>query len=62
MLSAIQSLQNIEDPKMKMMLNAVITQDRQSIDQIAGALDTDPKQVEFLIIAECANRWLKAQG
>lgn len=61
MLSVIQSLQNIEDAKMKVILNAVIAQDRKSIDQIADALQTEPQQVEFLIIAECANRWLSSQ-
>jgi hypothetical protein len=46
---------------MKNILQAVISQNAEVIDQLASALKTDSKQVEFLVIAECANRWLRAQ-
>jgi hypothetical protein len=47
---------------MKAVLQAVIAQDRPVIEQLSAALGMDPAQVEFLVIAECANRWLRAQG
>lgn len=61
MLQVIQTLQGIDDPRMKNILQAVISQNAEVIDQLASALKTDSKQVEFLVIAECANRWLRAQ-
>ena len=61
MMSAIQSLQNIENARMKLILQAVITQDKAAIEQVATALGVEATQTEFLVIAECANRWLRAQ-
>lgn len=46
---------------MKTILQAVILQDQKALAQLARALETDSKQVEFLVIAECANRWLTMQ-
>lgn len=46
---------------MKLILQAVITQDKAAIEQVATALGVEATQTEFLVIAECANRWLRAQ-
>lgn len=61
MLQVIQTLQGIDDLRMKNILQAVISQNAEVIGQLASALKTDSKQIEFLVIAECANRWLRAQ-
>ena len=61
MTAIIHALQKMEDRQMKAILQAVIAQDQKVLAQLAKALETDSKQVEFLVIAECANRWLTMQ-
>lgn len=61
MNSIIQTLQRVNDTQMKIMLHAVIADDEEALARIAAALQSDPKQVGFLVIAECANRWLTSQ-
>lgn len=61
MMNAILSLQKVPDAQMKLILQAVIRQDREEVEKIATSAGVEPQQFEFLIIAECANRWLTTQ-
>lgn len=58
----IQTLQKTSDAHLTVLLNAVIGQDRATVEHTAALLRVDPAQLDFFVIAEAANRWLSLQS
>jgi hypothetical protein len=59
---ATASLQILTDQALARMLLAVIAQDTAVLAPAQAALGISMQEVNFLVIAEAANRWLSAQS
>ena len=54
-------LKSMSDKILRTCVQAVITQDKTFLDQVAAKANVDTATLEFMLISEAANRWLESQ-